>query len=91
MPLLRQRIQERRELLEGPAHPGRIRPDGLTPREVDVLRLVARGFTNAEIAERLFISPLTVAKHVHNLLEKTGMANRTEAAAYAARGALRDG
>jgi DNA-binding CsgD family transcriptional regulator/tetratricopeptide (TPR) repeat protein len=85
MPPLGQRIRERRGLLGGPSCHDRMLPDGLTPREVDVLRLVARGFTNAEIAERLFISPLTVARHVHNLLEKTGMANRAEAAAYATR------
>jgi len=66
-------------------------PDGLTPREIEVLRLVARGFTNAEIAERLFISPLTAARHVHNLLDKTGMANRAEAVAYATRHGLTDG
>lgn len=53
-----------------------------------VLRLMARGFTNVEIAERLFVSPLTVAKHVHNLLGKTGMANRAEAAVYAERHGL---
>jgi DNA-binding NarL/FixJ family response regulator len=52
------------------------------------LRLIARGFTNAKIADRLFISQMTVAKHVHNLLDKTGMANRAEAAAYATRSGL---
>lgn len=66
-------------------------PDGLTSREIEVLRLVARGFTNAEIAARLFISPLTAARHVHNLLDKTGMANRAEAVAYATRHGLTDG
>jgi DNA-binding CsgD family transcriptional regulator/tetratricopeptide (TPR) repeat protein len=88
MSALGERIREQRELLAGPAVPERARTDGLTPREVEVLRLLARGFTNAEVAERLFISPLTVARHVHNLLEKTGAANRAEAVAYAARSGL---
>jgi len=87
MSQLVQRIRERRGLLTGTRRCDHGSSDGLTPREAEVLRMVARGFTNAEIAERLFISPLTVARHVHNLLEKTGTANRAEAAAWAARGA----
>lgn len=63
-------------------------PDGLSHREVEVLRLVARGYTNAEIGERLFISPYTVSTHVHRILDKTGMANRTELASYAMRNGL---
>jgi DNA-binding CsgD family transcriptional regulator len=74
--------------LTGAARRLPVMPDGLTRREVDVVRLIAKGFTNAEIADRLFISQVTVAKHVHNLLEKTGMANRAEAAVYAARSGL---
>jgi DNA-binding NarL/FixJ family response regulator len=74
-----------RARLTGATRSHRAFPDGLTKREVDVLRLMAKGFTNAEIANRLFISQLTVATHVHNLLDKTGMANRAEAAAYATR------
>ena len=74
--------------LTGAIRSPRSLPDGLTKREVDVLRLIARGFTNAKIADRLFISQMTVAKHVHNLLDKTGMANRAEAAAYATRSGL---
>ena len=64
------------------------RPDGLTDREVDVVRLVARGLTNAEAGEKLYISPSTVATHVHRILEKTGMANRAELTAYAIRNGL---
>jgi DNA-binding NarL/FixJ family response regulator len=56
---------------------------GLSSREVEIPRLVARGFTNAEIGENLFISPHTVARHKQNILEKTGMANRTEVTAFA--------
>jgi predicted ATPase/DNA-binding CsgD family transcriptional regulator/Tfp pilus assembly protein PilF len=58
-------------------------PDGLTEREVEVLRLIAKGRSNRQIAEELFITENTVANHVKNVLAKTGSANRTEAAAYA--------
>jgi ATP/maltotriose-dependent transcriptional regulator MalT len=57
--------------------------DGLTDRETEVLALMARGLTNKEIGAKLFISAKTVDAHVRNILEKTGTANRTEAAAYA--------
>lgn len=60
-------------------------PDGLTRREVEVLRLIAVGRSNRDIADALFISLNTVANHVRNILSKTGAANRTEAAAYAIR------
>ena len=58
--------------------------DNLSPRETDVLRLIARGKTNREISAELFISPSTVVHHVTNILTKTGASNRAEAAAYAA-------
>jgi DNA-binding CsgD family transcriptional regulator/tetratricopeptide (TPR) repeat protein len=58
-------------------------PDDLTEREVDVLRLMAKGRSNRQIAAALFITENTVANHVKNVLSKTGSANRTEAAAYA--------
>jgi len=60
-------------------------PAGLSPREVEVLRLVASGKGNREIAERLFVSPNTIANHVRSILTKTNTANRTEAAAFAIR------
>ena len=58
-------------------------PGGLTPREVEVLRLIANGKSNQDIATELVISFNTVTNHVKNILGKTGCTNRTEAAAYA--------
>jgi DNA-binding CsgD family transcriptional regulator len=60
------------------------RSDGLTAREAQVLRLLAEGLANREIAERLVISEHTAANHVRSILAKTGSANRTQAAMYAA-------
>ena len=53
----------------------------LTPRELQVLALVAEGLTNPQIGQRLFISPKTASVHVSAILVKIGAANRTEAAA----------
>ena len=58
-------------------------PDMLTPREVEVLALVAQGLPNKEIAERLAISQRTVKFHVSSIMGKLGAANRTEAVAFA--------
>ncbi|MEV6032179.1 response regulator transcription factor [Nonomuraea sp. NPDC052116] len=58
-------------------------PDGLTVREVEVLRLVAGGMSNAEIGSALFIAETTVKTHINNAFAKIGVRNRTEAAAYA--------
>ncbi len=60
-------------------------PDPLTGRELDVLRLLADGLSNREIGERLCISANTAANHVRSILSKTGAANRTQAAIFAAR------
>lgn len=59
--------------------------DPLTGREMEVLRLIARGLTNQEIADKLVISETTVRTHVSRILEKLHLANRTQAALYALR------
>lgn len=55
----------------------------LTEREREVLALVARGYTNKQIAETLFVSEKTARNHVSHILEKLGLSRRSEAAAYA--------
>ena len=73
----------RAEPVRAPAY-----PDGLTQREVEVLRLIAEGKTNLEIAEELVIAEGTARRHVANIYEKIGAANRVEAASYASRHGL---
>ena len=68
----------------GPVGETRVNPAGLTARQVDVLRLLGRGYTNAQIAGRLVVSVRTVDSHVAAVLAKLGAANRHEAAARAA-------
>ena len=61
---------------------------GLTPRELEVLRVVAQGHSNDEIAGELFISPKTVSVHVSNILAKLGVASRSQATSLAYREGL---
>jgi HD-GYP domain-containing protein (c-di-GMP phosphodiesterase class II) len=63
-------------------------PDGLTAREVEVLRLLARGLSNKEIAARLVISPKTVGNHVEHIYAKVGASSRAVASLYAVRHGL---
>src|SRR5689334_8772815 len=67
----------------GGGRPAAAASAGLTRREVEVLRLIAGGRTNRQIAQELFLSERTVARHVSNILGKLGLANRAGATAFA--------
>ncbi len=77
-----------RELQRPPDLPPAEQP--LSEREVQVLRLVAQGLSNKEIADRIVVSERTVRAHVSNILNKLHLANRTQAALYAIREGLSD-
>lgn len=75
------KLAQRRDEVGETAAAVRERPGGLSEREVEVVALAAQGMTNKQIADKLFLSPHTVARHIANARGKLGAANRTEAAA----------
>lgn len=77
-------IGARLDGLSGKEDHGSDLPAGLTEREAEVLRLVAEGLTNNEIASQLFLSPKTVSRHLSNIFTKIGVSSRASATAYAA-------
>lgn len=76
--------------LNRPSTPQTTRPGQLTEREMDVIKLVAKGLTNQQIATELAVSERTVSTHVSRILTKLQLENRTQAALYALRTGLAD-
>lgn len=80
------RLVDRLRATPGPAAPPP--PSSLTARELEILRLIADGKENHEIAAELFISPSTAKNHVASVLDKLGLDNRVQAAVYAVRAGI---
>jgi DNA-binding CsgD family transcriptional regulator len=78
------RVNMLRQRLENVAHAPPRYPAGLTAREIEVLRLVAEGLTDAEVAGQLFLSPRTIGSHLRSIYNKIGVGSRAAASRFAA-------
>lgn len=87
-PSVQRRLLEALDRVPPPAPAGTTGPDGLTPRETEVLRLVAAGRSNDEIADLLYVSRATVKTHLNHLLAKTASRDRAQLVGYAYRTGL---
>ncbi len=87
-PASTEQATEPRESESRPGARPAVRPAGLTPREVEALRLIAEGRTNKEIATELVISVATVERHIFHIYAKIGARGRADAIAYALRHGL---
>jgi DNA-binding NarL/FixJ family response regulator len=83
-------LSEFATMIRGDEGRGEVPAPKLTERELDVLRLVARGLSNRDVAKRLYISENTVKNHIRNILEKLQLHSRMEAVVYAVREKLFD-
>jgi DNA-binding CsgD family transcriptional regulator/tetratricopeptide (TPR) repeat protein len=83
--LLKQQMRQDgiKNIPKGPRKTTKQNPAGLTGRQIDVLKLLTKGLSNSEIANKLFISPKTVDHHISAILAKLNLHSRTEAAAFA--------
>lgn len=88
-PDITRKLMEQVASQAGPTHPGQV--EELTGRELQVVRLVAQGCSNHEIAGKLVISEKTVKTHISNILSKVHLADRTQLAIYALKRGLTDG
>ena len=85
-PIVQARLLDR--FGKGPPRPASPAPDGLTPREIEVLGLIAHGLSNRQIQERLSVTEATVKSHVNSILAKAGLRDRAQAVSYAFRNRL---
>ncbi len=85
-PIVQSRLLDR--FGKGAPRPASPAPNGLTPREVEVLGLIAQGLSNRQIQERLSVTEATVKSHVNSILSKAGLRDRAQAVSYAFRNRL---
>ena len=87
-PRIARLIVQRARMVPGAAQARTAVAEEMTDRELDVLRLLADGLDNRQIAEALFLSPTTVKRHVGSIVAKLGVSNRVQAAILAVKAGL---